>query len=132
MVRRKNEGGYALLLALVVLFLVSSALSLLADGLALRNRLAKSEADSIHLTALTDAAVAEALAGLSQSIGYTGAAEHSVGTGTVQSRVTQLSSVQYQIDASGTYDSLTRQVTAVVQLNAGSLQVITWRRGATS
>jgi hypothetical protein len=132
MVRRKTEEGYGLLLALVVLFFVSFALSLLADGLALRSKLARSEADAIHLTALADAAVAEALAGLSQSVGYTGAASHPVGTGTVQSQVTRLSPLVFEIDASGTYDGQTRRVSATVQINAGSLQVVSWRRLAAS
>jgi hypothetical protein len=124
-----GQEGYALLIALIAIFLVSFALSLVGDGLALRSRTAQAEAAGVHLAALTDGALAEALAGLSQSVGYPGATSHALGTGTISSQVTRLNPQTFQIDVYGLYAGQKRHAMALVLLNAGSLQVISWRRG---
>jgi hypothetical protein len=130
--RQRGEEGYALLLALIVMLLVFTGLGLVCDALALRLKLAKAESDSIHLVALSDAAIAEALAGLSVTLGYPGAPPHAVGTGTVTSRVQQIDAQIYEIDATGSYDGQNRRVLAMVRVVAGGLQVISWRRANAS
>ncbi len=52
-----------MVMALLVLFLVSVSLTLLAFSLQIRMRLAREDAESVILSALSDAAVDEAVAG---------------------------------------------------------------------
>ena len=80
---RRGEAGFGLLMALMVLFLVSIALALLGGSLQLRMRLVREDAETVILTALSDAAVAEAVAHLAQDPNYPGESAHDFGHGKI-------------------------------------------------
>jgi hypothetical protein len=122
---RRTESGYALLTSLLVLFLVSLSLALLATSLRLRMKLAQHEAGGVHLVALADGALAETLAHLYADPGFAGVAEHPLGRGTVKSRVESLGSGLYRVWATGAYAGRVRDVYAEVSRTVRMREVLT-------
>lgn len=125
---RRGEAGYALLTALLVILLLSIALGLLAASLQLRLRLVREDAESVILSALSDAAVAEAVANLAQSAYYSGAPEHEFGGGRIASRVEPLGVGIFEVIATAAYAGRTRIVEAEVIRAPGTARVRRWRR----
>lgn len=125
---RPPEAGYALFLALFVIFLVSLTLALLFASLQVRLRVLRDESRSVQLVAQTDAALAEALAGLALDPAFPGVATHSFGRGTLASQVRRTAPTQYLVSARGTFAGKWRAVAATVQRDASGLQVMSWRR----
>lgn len=125
---RPPEAGYALLLALFVIFLVSLTLALLFASLQVRLRVLRDESRSVQLVAQTDAALAEALAGLALDPAFPGISTHSFGRGTLTSQVQRTAPTQYLVSARGTFAGKWREVAATVQRDASGLQVMSWRR----
>ena len=126
--RPRGEEGYALATALLVIFLLAVALSLLAASLNLRLRTTIDDAQRVHLSALSDAALAEALANLAQRADYRGSPAHAFGGGTLTSRVERLSSDLYGVEATATYKGRQRVVRTVVFRTPGTASVRRWRR----
>jgi|HubBroStandDraft_3_1064219.scaffolds.fasta_scaffold01404_4 hypothetical protein len=128
----RRQRGYALLLALVVIFLVFIALAMVFAALALRLRQAQLETQTVHLVALTDAGMAEALAGLAQDPGFPGAPRHDLGRGgTIASRVEPVDAQLFRVTARASYAGRLRAAQAIVQLApAGELRVVSWQRVA--
>jgi type II secretory pathway pseudopilin PulG len=128
-VSRRREAGYALLTALVVITLVSLSLGLLAASLQLRMQLTREDAESVILSALSDAAVAEAVANLALSPDYPGAPAHEFGGGKIASRVTPVSPGIFDVVATATLRSRKRIVEAeVFRLPGKAPRVRRWRR----
>jgi len=127
-VSRRRESGFALLSALLVIFLLSIALGLLAASLQIRLRLVREDAESVILTALSDAAVAEAVANLARSASYSGSPEREYGGGKIASQVTQLSPGIYKVTATAAYSSRRREVEAEVVRAPGTARVRRWLR----
>ena len=125
---RRSEAGYALLTAMLVLFLLSIALGLLAESLQLRLRLVREDGTSVILAALSDAAVAEAVANLAQSADYPGSPEHAFGGGKIASRVLPMSPGIFDVVAQASYGSRNRTVEAEVFRVPGTARVRRWRR----
>jgi hypothetical protein len=125
---RRGEAGYGLLTALLVLFLLSVALALLAGSLQLRMRLVREDAQTVILTALSDAAVAEAVANLVQSPDYQGAPEHEFGQGKIATQVQSRGPGLFDVIAVATYAGRTRTVEAEVFRAPGIARVRRWRR----
>jgi len=126
--RRRGEAGFGLLMALMVIFLLSIALALLAASLQLRMRLVREDAQTVILTALADAAVAEAVANLAQNPGYTGAPAHDFGHGKIATQVNSLGPGLFDVVATATYAGRTRAVEAEVFRAPGIARVRRWRR----
>jgi hypothetical protein len=126
---RRGEAGFGLLMALMVLFLLSIALALLAGSLQLRLRLVREDAQTVILTALSDAAVAEAVANLAQNANYVGAPAHDFGHGKIATEITPIGPGLFDVVATATYASRTRAVEAeVFRAPGGVAQVRRWRR----
>jgi len=125
---RRRERGYALVMALLVIFLLAVALSLLAASLQLRLRTTLEDAQRVALSALSDAAVAEALANLAQSASYRGAPAHPFGGGRIASRVEPLGANVFRVIATATYRGRQRVVVAAVVRTPGTASVLRWRR----
>lgn len=124
----RKEDGFALPGALLALLLLSMALALVAASLQLRMRLVLRESRSLTLTALSDAALAEALARLSESASFRGTPEHAFGSGTLESEVHPISGVQFEILATATYAGKERIVEAdVVRPPGQTARVVRWR-----
>ena len=128
MSRRRRESGVALLMALLVLFLLAIALSLLATSLQIRMRLAREDAESVILGGLSDAAVAESLAHLAESAYYSGSSLHTFGDGQIGSEVTTVSPGVYNVVATATYANRKRAVQVLVVRTPGYARVARWRR----
>lgn len=127
--RKRREQGYALLTALLVIFLLSTALALLGASLQLRMRLVREEGKTVILGALSDAAVAESLASLAQSASFTGSAEHDFGGGRISSKVTPLGGFGlYDVVASASFGGRKRVVQAEVYREPGRARMRWWRR----
>ncbi len=117
-----------MLVALFVLFLVSMALSLVGLSLEVRLRTAREEARGTTLTALCDAALAEALAGLALSPQAGGVAAHPFGGGTIGSQVQAIAAQHYQITGTASFESRSRSVLADVLRDASGTRVVHWQR----
>jgi hypothetical protein len=121
------DAGYALLIALFVVFLISLALSLLGQSLALRLRMARHEARSITLTALCDAALAESLAAVAAGQA-SDVVEHRFGGGAVGSHVEMLDPLHFRITATARFDGRARSAVADVVRDPQGTRVVHWRR----
>ena len=125
---RPGESGYAMMLAVFILFLLSISLALVGLSLAIRLRMVKAESEAVVRGALADAAFDEALAHLADSATYPGAPRHPLGDGQVQSRVLPVGLNQYHITAAGTYAGRTRRIQAVARRSpTGEITVESWR-----
>jgi type II secretory pathway component PulK len=125
---RGGEAGTAMVMALLVLFLVSVSLALLAGSLQLRMRMVREDAETIILSGLSDAAVDEAVAGIAQDADYTGAPAHDFGGGRIEAQVLRSGSALYKVTATATYDSRKRTVQALVARSLGGVSIVRWRR----
>lgn len=124
----RREDGFALPGALLALLLLSVALALVAASLQLRMRLVLRESRSLTLTALSDAALAEALARLSEDAAFRGAPGHAFGGGSLESEVRPLSKVQFEVTATAAYAGRERVVEAdVVRPPGETAFVVGWK-----
>jgi len=123
-----GESGYALLAALLVLFLLSTALAILGTSLQLRIRLVREDGQRVILGALSDAALAEALADLAQDPGYGGTPEHDYGGGRIGSEVAFLGPGSYRVVATATFAGRKRVAEAAVAREPGRARVVSWAR----
>jgi hypothetical protein len=123
----RGEAGFALLTALLALFLVSLCLSLISFSLLLRLRAVRQESQGVILTALADAALAEAVANLAVDANFSSVPEHSLGSGRITSQVTKLSATSFRIVATARLGTRTRTVEAFVQRTPASTEVRQWR-----
>lgn len=124
---RRSEGGFALLTALFVLLLLSLVLALLGASLHLRLRLVHQESETLALAALSDAALAEAVAHLAANSSFRGLAEHPYGGGTLESRVEFLGPHRYRVTARAACAGRDREVEAQVLRSPGLIRVWRWR-----
>lgn len=128
---RSHERGFALTTALFVLLLLSIGLSLVAASLTLHLRLSRDEAQSLRRTALADAALAEALAGISHDANYPGAPDHPFGDGTIGSEVDPLGAGRYRVRIRGAYAGRIRAARAeVLRSPTGEVRVVHWQPGS--
>ncbi len=129
----KKEDGFALAAVLLAILLLSIGLALVAASLQLRMGLVRREAQSVTLTALSDAALAETLAELRSDAYFHGVKEHDLGAGRLRSEVCFLSPGRYRVVATATYAGRERTVEAEVLRPAGAPpRVLRWRRVSTS
>ena len=114
----KRSQGYVLVAALIVIALMMAAGALLAGSLQYRMWLLRQETQSVHLTALVDAGLAQALDRLSLSHSWDGAGEQPLGEGTVAVRVERgEKALQRIVVVTATYGTAGRSIRAVVQLS---------------
>lgn len=126
---RRGQSGAALIMALLVLFLLSMVLALLAESLLLRMRMARDEAETVAVDSLSDSALEEAMAELALDPNYSGASEHDFGGGTIQTKVQSLNPGLYDVTATATYGLRHRVVEAqVFRGGGGGVTLRHWRR----
>lgn len=123
----RGESGYALITALMVTFLLAIALGLLAASLQLRMSLVKRDAETVVLSTLSDAALAEAMARLAESSSYSGARPYEFGGGTIESEVERTGVNVFLVTATATYGERKRTVLAEVVRRPGLTRVRGWR-----
>jgi hypothetical protein len=86
------------------------------------------ELRSLKLTALTDAALAEALAHLAQSPTFAGSGEHPFGGGVLGSQVLQVGSKRWRVESWARYRGLVRRVRVDVRQTVDGYAISGWRR----
>ena len=124
----KRDEGFARAFTLIAILLLSIALALVAVSLQLRMGLVRREARSVTLTALSDAALAETLAWLSEDPYYGGLPERDFGGGRLRSEVRFLSPGRYEVVATAVYAGRVRTVEAQVLSPPGApARVFRWR-----
>ena len=111
---------------MIVMVLVATAATLLAAHFGFRARLVSQEARRIHLVALTDAAVAESMAHLSDSSSFGGVPQREFGGGTIASEIESLPQNRRAILTTAKYRGWTRRVRVQVWLKNGSLEMESW------
>ena len=126
--RSSGEEGHALITALFVLLLVSLAVALVAASLDSAMRGVRHELRSLELTALADAALAEALAHLAQDPGFSGLGDHPYGGGVLGSKVLQVGSKRWRVEAWARHRGLVRRVRVDVRRTVRGHAVTGWRR----
>lgn len=125
----KRDEGFVLASVLLAILLLSIGLALVAASLQLRMGLVRREARSVTLTALSDAALAETLAELSEDAYFHGVPEHGLGPGRLRSEVRFLSPGRYEVVATAIYAGRERTVEAEVLRPIGApARVVRWRR----
>lgn len=123
-----SASGYALLTALFVMTFLSIALALLAASLQIRMRLVRQESQTLELTALSDAALAETLYNLTYDRFFHGVEEHPLGGGRIASGVEFLAPGRYRVTATATHAGRRRTVQAEVVRTPQGARVVRWER----
>ena len=129
----KREDGFVLASVLLAILLLSIGLALIAASLQLRMGMVQREARSVTLTALSDAALAETLARLTEDAYDDGVPERDFGGGRLRSEVRFLSPGRYHVLATAFYAGWKRTVEAEVSRPPGApARVVRWRLRSSS
>jgi len=113
---RMNEKGSALLLAFVAILLTSMSVLLVAGMIRSRRITFDVEERNVVLTALADAAMAESLAEVDKNRNFSGVTQHSLGRGTISSRVVFEKPGYRKIVAEAFYDGWTEVIEARIDI----------------
>ena len=128
MVISSDQRGSALVFALATLALVAITIAGVTSELQSRGAGVVIEERSVRLTALSDAAMAETLAELSdKGIAYAGIAERRVEGGTMTSSVRVISAWEVEVLAVGSRNGWSSVIRAKVSLQRGP-KVVWWQR----
>ena len=124
----RQEGGSALVFALATLTLIAITIAAVTAELQTRGAGVVIEERSVRLTALSDAAMAETLAELSEKgIAFAGVAERPVEGGAISSSVRIISAWEVEVLAVGSRDGWNSVIRAKVSL-VSSPRVVWWQR----
>jgi hypothetical protein len=124
----RREQGHGLLLALLVLVVMMTALTLLASSMRMGMLEDKRDFRTVSLIALSDAAMAETLAHLAENQAFRGVEEHEFGKGRISSVVRPLPGRRVEILVRASYAGMERRMLAWVSLAGGAPMVESWRR----
>lgn len=125
----ERERGAALLVALFVLVLVSTAGFLLATGLAIDLAEQRGDDRRARLGALADSALAEALADLAEDPDSAGFLPHDWGGGEIESEVAPLPGGRLRVTGRARFAGFERTIVAEVVFGPLGPRVVTWRLG---
>jgi hypothetical protein len=124
-----SERGTALIFALATLTLVAVTIAGVTSEIQARGVGVVIEERSVRLTALSDAAMAETLAELSeQGIAFEGVPERRVEGGTMSSEVRPIGAWEVEVTAVGSRDGWISVIRARVHLQGPSPRVMWWQR----
>ena len=124
----RQERGSALVFALAILTLIAITIAAVTAEIQTRGAGVVIEERSVRLTALSDAAMAETLAELSdKGIAYAGIAERRVEGGTMTSSVRVISAWEAEVLAVGSRNGWSSVIRAKVSLQRGP-KVVWWQR----
>jgi len=121
------ESGSALILALATIFIVTMAVLLAASMIRSRRANFDLQQRDVTLTALTDAAVAESLAGLDEDRNFSGVRARPFGRGTISSRVYFSGSTSRRLLAEAHYRGWTSTVEANIDLHGRHPVIVAWK-----
>ena len=124
----RQERGSALVFALATLTLIAITIAAVTAEIQTRGAGVVIEERAVRLTALSDAAMAETLAELSdKGIAYAGIAERRVEGGTMTSSVRVISAWEVEVLAVGSRNGWSSVIRAKVSLQYGP-KVVWWQR----
>ena len=124
----RHERGSALVFALATLTLIAITIAAVTAEIQTRGAGVVIEERSVRLTALSDAAMAETLAELSdKGISYAGIAERRVEGGMISSSVRVISAWEVEVLAVGSRNGWSSVIRAKVSLQT-SPRVVWWQR----
>lgn len=124
----RQERGSALVFALATLTLIAITIAAVTAEIQTRGAGVVIEERAVRLTALSDAAMAETLAELSdKGIAYAGIAERRVEGGTITSSVRVISAWEVEVLAVGSRNGWSSVIRAKVSLQRGP-KVVWWQR----
>jgi len=124
--QRSGERGFALILALMVLLILTAAVAVLVASLHRQAQTNLRQINSLQARALADAALAETLAELDWSPAFGGVDRHPLGTGWIASRVERngrRATVRLEVEVALFY----QEVEAEVELGSRRPRVLSWR-----
>ncbi len=125
MVNGRRESGHALLVTLFVVAAMMAAGAMIAGSLAYRMALLRDETRGLQLSALTDAALAQTLAELSQNANYGGTeGPRPFADGTIATDVYGIGAQRVAVEVRATYHGAGRGARAEVHLLP--LEVLLW------
>jgi hypothetical protein len=128
MVAGSSQRGTALVFALATLTLIAITIAAVAAELQSRGAGVVIEERSVRLTALSDASMAETLAGLSaEGAAFAGVAERWYEGGTISSTVRAIGEWEAEVIAIGSRDGWVSTLRARVFLQGGP-RVLWWQR----
>ena len=119
-----RRQGHGLILALVVIAVMMMALGLLASSMQMGMWEVRREVRTVTLVALSDAAVAETLAGLAADDAFAGVDEYEFGGGRISSRVKSLGEWRVEIAALAILDGQQRELRVAVRLTGSGPVVL--------
>ena len=123
-----HERGSALVFALATLTLIAITIAAVTAEVQTRGAGVVIEERSVRLTALSDAAMAETLAELSEKgVAYPGISERRVEGGTMSSSVRFISALEVEVLAVGSRGGWNSVIRAKVALGRGP-RVVWWQR----
>ena len=124
----RRERGSALVFALATLTLIAITIAAVTAEIQTRGAGVVIEERAVRLSALSDAAMAETLAELSdKGIAYAGIAERRVEGGTITSSVRVISAWEVEVLAVGSRNGWSSVIRAKVSLQRGP-KVVWWQR----
>ncbi len=127
--RRSDREGFAVTVALIIAAVALAAAAMLAGALRHRTWELSQEERSLHLTALCDAGVAQALARLSIDPGWEGVADEQLDNGVMTIAVRRVDRTNRIVVVRSTYRTGRRSVEVDVQLSSTRTpRVVRWRR----
>jgi len=124
---RSGESGSALILALATIFIVTMAVLLAASMIQTRRMSFDLQQRDVTLTALTDAAVAESLAGLDEDRNFSGVRAHAFGRGTISSSVSFAGKYSRRLLAQAHYRGWTSMIEADVNVRRRHPVILAWK-----
>jgi hypothetical protein len=122
-----RERGAGLVLALAALTVVAGAVLLVASHLQASQLTLRHDHRSAVLDTLTDAAFAEALAGLSLDPNFIGLPSHAYGQGVIASAVGPAGETSRSVIATARYQGWTGRISAEVDVSTGPLVMRLYR-----
>ncbi len=114
---KRQQEGYVLLVALFAVVFLMAAGAMLAASLGYRSWLVREQARDVHLTALTDGALARSLAKLSVNSYYEGTGEEALGEGTIAIAVERTGLYERRVTVTASYGGGRRSARARVQVD---------------
>lgn len=124
----QRQRGFAAIVAIAALALCSVTVLLVSAHLERRLSELRLEARTVTLIALGDGALDEALAGLAEDPDWPGVSPHTLGAGTISSRVVAAPDGRFTVTAIARFEAWRSIVEAAVELTPAGPRLTEWRR----
>ena len=117
--RPKNQNGYALVVALLVITLLFAGGALLSQNLVVSARLLREETRELHLQSVLDSAVAKIMAKYRSDVYFEGREEVSIDGGKAVMDATLVGGTVRRVEIAAEYHGLKRNIVIHLYANVG-------------